>query len=207
MSRPVRRHVSTPLAALACAAALAVPDAARSEDARRTSDVQADAHGGYRTPDVVYVPTPDSVVAAMLDVAKVGKGDVVYDLGCGDGRIVVAAAKRGAKKAIGVDIDPERVQEARANVARAGVGDRAQIVEGDLFKTNLQDATVVTLYLLPDLNLRLRPKLLALKPGTRIVSHAFDMGDWKPEKELQVDGKNVYFWTVPAKAEAHPAAR
>jgi SAM-dependent methyltransferase len=206
MSRSLLRRVSTPLAALASAAALAAPEPVRVDDAGWTKVAQGEAQG-YKTPDVVYVPTPDSVVAAMLDVAKVGKGDVVYDLGCGDGRIVVAAAKRGAKKAIGVDIDPERVQEARANVARAGVGDRAQIVEGDLFETNLQDATVVTLYLLPDLNLRLRPKLLALKPGTRIVSHAFDMGDWKPEKELQVDGKNVYFWTVPAKAEAHPAAR
>jgi SAM-dependent methyltransferase len=153
-----------------------------------------------RTPDVIYVPTPERVVETMLDLAKVGAGDVVYDLGCGDGRIVVEAAKRGAKKAVGVDIDPERVAEARANVRQAGVGDRAWIREGDLFEMDFADATVVTLYLLPDLNLRLRPKLLALRPGTRIVSHAFDMGDWKPSAVRHVDGKTVYFWTVPPHA-------
>ncbi len=159
------------------------------------------AHKPARTPDVIYVPTPERVVAAMLDLAQVGKDDVVYDLGCGDGRIVVAAAQRGARKAVGVDIDPERVAEARANVRAAGVGDRAAIREGDLFQQDLSDATVVTLYLLPDLNLRLKPKLLALRPGTRIVSHAFDMGDWKPAQVRQVDGKTVYLWTVPARAK------
>ncbi len=153
-----------------------------------------------RTPDVVYVPTPDRVVATMLDLAKVGKDDVVYDLGCGDGRIVIAAARRGAKRALGIDIDPQRIREARANVRSAGVEDRVEIVEGDLFELPLGGATVVTLYLLPDLNLRLRPKLLALKPGTRIVSHEFDMGDWRPEQEVHVDGKTVYAWTVPQRA-------
>jgi SAM-dependent methyltransferase len=155
-----------------------------------------------RVPDVVYVPTPERVVATMLDLAKIGPGDVVYDLGCGDGRIVVEAAKRGARKAIGVDIDPERIAEAREKVRAAGVGDRVEIREGDLFEMDFSDATVVTLYLLPDLNLRLRPKLLALPPGTRIVSHAFDMGDWTPREVRQVDGKTVYFWTVPARPKA-----
>jgi SAM-dependent methyltransferase len=150
-----------------------------------------------RTPDVVYVPTPEPVVEKMLDLARVGKGDVVYDLGCGDGRIVVAAAQRGARRGVGIDIDPERIAEAKENVRAAGVSDRVEIIQGDLFELDLADATVVTLYLLPDLNLRLRPKLLALKPGTRIVSHAFDMGDWKPERKAEVDGKTVFFWTVP----------
>jgi SAM-dependent methyltransferase len=155
-----------------------------------------------REPDVHYVPTPDDVVAKMLDLARVRPGDVVYDLGCGDGRIVVEAARRGAKKAVGVDIDPARVAEAKENVGKAGVQDRARIVEGDLFEQDLSDATVVTLYLLPELNLRLRPKLLALRPGTRIVSHAFDMGDWKPERQTTVDGKSVYLWTVPQRSGA-----
>ena len=162
-----------------------------------------------RTPDVIYVPTPPAVVERMLDLARVGPGDVVYDLGCGDGRIVVAAARRGAR-AIGVDIDPERVAEARANVRSAGVQDRARIVEGDLFEMDLRDASVVTLYLLPELNLRLRPKLLQLKPGTRIVSHAFDMADWKPERVEQVGRSSVYLWTVPehrARSQARTGTR
>jgi ribosomal protein L11 methylase PrmA len=146
----------------------------------------------------------------MLDLAKVGPGDVVYDLGCGDGRIVVAAAQRGARRAVGVDIDPERVAEASANVQAAGVQDRARIVEGDLFAMDLHDATVVTLFLLAELNLRLRPKLLDLKPGTRVVSHMFDMGDWKPDREEEVEGRTVYLWTVPEKrpgAQAHTGTR
>jgi SAM-dependent methyltransferase len=150
-----------------------------------------------RTPDVVYVPTPGPVVSAMLDAAKVGEGDVLYDLGCGDGRIAIEAARRGARKAVCVDIDPERIREARANVRAAGVEDRVEIVHGDLFEQDFSDATVVSLYLLPDLNLRLRPKILALRPGTRVVSHAFDMGDWAPEQTRTVDGKTIYAWRVP----------
>jgi SAM-dependent methyltransferase len=150
-----------------------------------------------RTPDVVFVPTPEAVVDAMLEMAAVGPKDVVYDLGCGDGRLVVGAALRGARKAVGVDIDPERVKEARARAASAGVTDRVEIVEGDLFQMDFRDATVVTLYLLPSLNIRLRPKLLELPPGTRIVSHDFDMGDWAPDEVRHVAGKTVYFWRVP----------
>ena len=162
---------------------------------------RADDPGARRAPDVIFVPTPDAVVDVMLDLAKVGKQDVVYDLGCGDGRIVVAAAKRGARRAVGVDVDPKRVEEARANVKAAKVEDRAEIVDADLFKMDLGDATVVTLYLLPRLNLELRPKLLQLPAGTRIVSHAFDMGDWKPEATRNVNGNMVYFWTVPKGGE------
>src|SRR5215467_139947 len=150
--------------------------------------------------DVPYVPSPNPVVEGMLKLAGVKKGDVVYDLGCGDGRIVIAAAKDYGARGVGVDINPERVQEARANAKKASVDEMVKFEENDLFKANIRDATVVTLYLLPDVNVRLRPKLLKeLKPGTRIVSHSFDMGDWKPEREEVVEGRHLYLWTVPAK--------
>jgi ribosomal protein L11 methylase PrmA len=151
-----------------------------------------------RRPDVIYVPTPEAVVEAMLQVANVGKNDIVYDLGCGDGRIPVTAARKYGARGIGIDIDPQRIKEANENVAKNNVGDRVKIVQGDLFEQDLSQATVVTLYLLPSLNVKLMPKLMKeLKPGTRVVSHAFDMGDWKPEKELDVEGRKVYFWTIP----------
>lgn len=150
-----------------------------------------------RTPDVIFVPTPPEVVDAMLKVAKVTKNDVVYDLGCGDGRIVIAAAKIGAR-GIGIDIDPQRIKEATENAKKEGVADRLTFRNEDLFAANISEATVVTLYLLPSLNVKLRPKLMKdLKPGTRIVSHAFDMGDWKPEQTLDVNGRTVYYWTIP----------
>jgi SAM-dependent methyltransferase len=161
------------------------------------------AAGAQTTPphlDVPYVPSPNAVVSGMLKLADVKKGDVVYDLGCGDGRIVIAAAKEYGARGVGVDLNPERIQEARANAKNAAVEEMVKFEENDLFKANIADATVVTLYLLPDVNVRLRPKLLKdLKPGTRIVSHSFDMGDWKPEKEEIVDGRHLYLWTVPAK--------
>ncbi|WGV28630.1 SAM-dependent methyltransferase [Halotia branconii] len=157
-----------------------------------------------RPGDVPYVPTPQPVVDAMLEVAKVGKNDVLYDLGSGDGRIVNTAAQKYGTRGVGIDIDPERVQEANANAQKAGVTDRVQFVQQDLFNTDFSEATVVTLYLLPEINLKLRPKLLReLKPGTRIVSHSFDMGDWKPEKTLTVDGRQVYYWVVPEKVPAN----
>ena len=160
---------------------------------------QAATQSPLRSPDVIFVPTPPEVVAAMLKVAKVGKGDIVYDLGSGDGRIPIAAVKDfGAARATGIDIDPQRIKEATANLQKAGVGDRVRFLNQDLFTTDLSEATVVTLYLLPSLNLKLLPKLKAeLKPGTRIVSHAFDMGDWVPEQTLDVDGRKVYYWTIP----------
>jgi ribosomal protein L11 methylase PrmA len=162
---------------------------------------QTAAQSPLREPDVIYVPTPPEVVAAMLKVAKVGRGDVVYDLGSGDGRIVIAAVKDfGAARGVGIDIDPVRIGEANENAKTAGVTDRVRFLAQDLFQTNLSEATVVTLYLLPSLNLKLMPKLLAeLKPGSRIVSHSFDMGEWKPEETLNVNGRMVYYWTVPAK--------
>ncbi len=149
--------------------------------------------------DVPYVPTRHTVVEAMLNMANVKAGDVHYDLGCGDGRIVIAAAKRGAK-ATGVDIDPQRIKEANENAREAGVTDQVTFIEGNLFDMDFSDATVLTLYLLPDVNLKLRSKILNdLKPGTRIVSHAFDMGDWVPDDSVVVDGSRIYFWTVPAR--------
>ena len=151
-----------------------------------------------RRPDVIYVPTPQEVVEAMLQVANVTKNDIVYDLGCGDGRIPVTAAKKYGARGIGIDIDPQRIKEANENVQKSGVADKVTIMNADLFTTDISEATVVTLYLLPSLNQKLMPKLKSeLKPGTRIVSHAFDMGDWKPEKELDVNGRKVYYWTIP----------
>jgi ribosomal protein L11 methylase PrmA len=151
-----------------------------------------------RRPDVIFVPTPEAVVEAMLQVANVTKNDVVYDLGCGDGRIPVTAAKKYGARGFCYDIDPQRIKEANENVAKNNVGNLVTVVHADLFETDLSGASVITLYLLPSLNVKLMPKLMKeLKPGTRIVSHAFDMGDWKPEKELDVDGRKVYYWTIP----------
>ncbi len=162
------------------------------------TEALAQAAALSRRPDVIYVPTPEAVVEAMLQVAGVTKSDTVYDLGCGDGRIPVTAAKKYGAHGVCFDIDPERIKEANENVAKNKVGHLVKVVHADLFEQDLSGATVVTLYLLPSLNVKLMPKLMKeLKPGTRIVSHAFDMGDWKPEKELDVDGRKVYFWTIP----------
>ena len=151
-------------------------------------------------PDVVFVPTPQEVVDKMLELARVGKGDVLYDLGSGDGRIPVTAAKRFGIRAVGIDIDPQRIAEANENARNNGVSKLVTFKQEDLFKTRFADATVVTLYLLPDLNVKLRPRLLAeLKPGTRIVSHQFDMGSWKPERKLELAGRTIYLWTIPAR--------
>jgi predicted RNA methylase len=153
-----------------------------------------------RPPDVGFVPTRPAVAEAMLDMAKVTSSDVVYDLGCGDGQIVLAAAKRGAR-VVGVDIDPQRVKEARANVQKAGLADRATIVQGDIFDPaiNISEASVVTLYLLTWINEKLKPRLLKeLKPGTRVVSNTFRMGaDWPPEQERTVENYPIYMWTIP----------
>jgi SAM-dependent methyltransferase len=153
--------------------------------------------------DVPYVPTPTEVVDAMLKVAKVGKNDVLYDLGSGDGRIPITAAKRFGTRGFGVDIDPQRIKEANANAKKEGVSDLVKFAQQDLFKTDLSKATVISLYLLPRINLELRPRLLQLKPGTRIVSHAFDMGDWKPDQIVNVGGTTVYYWVVPEKVPAN----
>lgn len=153
-------------------------------------------------PDVIYVPTPTVVVEEMLRMAAVKPGEMVYDLGCGDGRIVIAAARDFGARGIGVDIDPKRIAESKANAEKAGITDRVQFQQADLFTMNFSDADVVMLYLLPALNVRLRPRLLdELRPGTRIVSHAFMMGDWQPDERAQVGNpeKSVYYWVIPAK--------
>ena len=163
------------------------------------SPFEADAPPPARSPDVIYVPTPQPVVDAMLELAEVGPDDILYDLGSGDGRIPVTAAKEFGIRAVGIDINPARILEANANAEEAGVTDKVTFIEGDLFEANISEATVVTLYLLQSLNVKLRPKLLSeLRPGTRIVSHAFDMAnEWEPEETREVDGAMIYLWTVP----------
>src|SRR5712692_9398343 len=156
-------------------------------------------------PDVPYVPTTEEAVQAMLKLADVKKTDVVYDLGCGDGRIVIAAAKLYGARGVGIDIDPQRIREANENARKAGVQNLVRFEEKDLFQADIREASVVTLFLLSSVNLKLRPKLLQdLKPGTRVVSNTFDMGHWKPDKEPHVDGaegyylsRKLYLWTVP----------
>jgi tetratricopeptide (TPR) repeat protein len=194
-----RRRAAAALAA--CGAALALLGAAFQDP------------GGFFDPrpakakkDVPYVPTPHAVVERMIELAELREGDVLYDLGCGDGRIVIAAVQRPGVRGVCVDIDPVLVQESRTNAKKAGVEDRIRFVEGDLFQLSLADATVITMYLLPEVNLRLRPRLLALPPGTRIVSHAFDLGDWKPEREIAESGSLVYRWTVPPRGVEYPRA-
>ena len=172
--------------------------------------LQAAAQRGERKrqPDVPYVPTTEEAVRAMLKLAEVKKADIVYDLGCGDGRIVIAAAKTYGARGVGIDIDPDRIQEARENAKKAGVENLVRFEENDLFQANFREATVVTLFLLPSINLRLRPKLLQdLKPGTRVVSNTFDMGTWRPEKEQSLPGADddeaaylshkFFLWTIP----------
>ena len=162
-----------------------------------------------RAPDVPYVPTTDEAVEAMLKLGQVKKTDIVYDLGCGDGRIVIAAAKKFGAHGVGIDINPERIAEAKENAKKAGVENLVRFEENDLFLADFHEATVVTLFLLPDVNLKLRPKLLQdLKPGTRVVSNTFDMGDWKAEKEATVGSTDeesylshrLYLWTIPPRS-------
>jgi SAM-dependent methyltransferase len=147
-----------------------------------------------------YVPTPDKVARAMLKLAGVRNNDIVYDLGCGDGRIVILAAKEYGAHGIGIDLNPRRIEEARSNARKAGVETLVKFEVNDLFASDIHGATVVALYLLPDVNLRLRPKLIKdLKPGSRVISNSFDMGDWKPDKEQIVAGNHIYLWTIPAR--------
>jgi predicted O-methyltransferase YrrM len=156
-----------------------------------------------RAPDVPYEPTPHNVVAQMLQLAQVRDADVVYDLGCGDGRIVIAAIKDTGARGVCVDIDPERIREARANAASAGVIDRMRFLEQDLFLTDIGEATVVMLFLWPEVNLKLRPKLWReLRRGTRVISYVHDMGDWKPQQAIEVQGRIgtrwLYLWNITA---------
>ena len=175
---PYNSFVRFPL--LACLALLALPALSR------------------QTPDIHFVPTPTEVVEAMLTVAQVGPTDVVYDLGSGDGRIVITAAQKYGARGVGIELDRDLVNEANRNARTAGVQDRVRFRRGDLFRQDLSPATVVTLFLSPSVNLRLQSKLLReLKPGTRVVSHQFPIGDWTPQSEQEVAGRKVYFWVVP----------
>jgi len=152
---------------------------------------------GQAGKDVIWVPTPPELIAAMLDMAKVTPSDYVMDLGSGDGRIVIAAAKRGAT-ALGIEYNPEMVELSKLNAQKEGVAGKASFMQADIFETDFSKATVITMYLLPDLNLKLRPKILEMKPGTRIVSHAFTMDDWEPDQTANVESRTAYFWIVPA---------
>jgi SAM-dependent methyltransferase len=150
-------------------------------------------------PDVIYVPTPQPVVDAMLELADVKSRDIVYDLGSGDGRIVITAAKKYGARGVGIEIDPELVKKASANAIEAGVSDRVRFVNQNLFSSDFSEATVVTLYLLQSINERIRPTLVRqLKPGSRLVSHVFNMGpEWPPDKQLMIGGSPIFFWTIP----------
>jgi 23S rRNA G2445 N2-methylase RlmL len=187
--------------ALAAALLVAAPAAALDRNFPEQYLAQAQTRKPAQQPDVIFVPTPHEVVEDMLRLANLRKGDVLYDLGSGDGRIPIAAAKKYGIRAVGIDIDPERIREATENARKAGVAGLVEFRQEDLFKADFREATVVTLYLLPDLNVKLRPRLWQeLRPGTRVVSHQFDMGTWRPEKRLESSGRVVYFWTVPGRA-------
>jgi SAM-dependent methyltransferase len=192
-------------AAILAAGPVAVPSLALETNSPYRQLAQAQPRKPAQQPDVIFVPTPHEVVDDMLRLANVRKGDILYDLGSGDGRIAIAAAKKYGVRAVGIDIDPERIREATENARKAGVTNLVEFRQEDLFKADFREATVVTLYLLPDLNVKLRPRLWEeLKPGTRIVSHQFDMGTWKPEKRLDSSGRVVYFWTIPARKKPQP---
>ncbi len=167
-----------------------------------TVNAQDEAAAAPVKKDVPYVPTPQPVVDRMLEMAAVTKDDVVYDLGCGDGRMVVTAAKKYGAKGVGVDIDPQRIKESNENAKSAGVTDKVKFSIKDLFTMDFAEADVLTMYLLPDVNLRLRPKILSdMKPGSCIVSHSFDMDDWKHDETDEVDSSTIYYWIVPAQVE------
>jgi len=184
-------HAFRLVAALAAVLALAVPAAAQKAK-------PYEPHIGQPGKDVIWVPTPDEVVDRMLRMAQVTSSDYVVDLGAGDGKIAIAAAKKYGARALGIEYNPDMARHAQRNVESAGVAGRARIQQGDIFATDFSQATVVTMYLLPALNLKLRPTLLAMKPGTRVVSHSFSMDDWEADEVSSLDGRRAYFWVVPA---------
>src|SRR5258705_11710915 len=181
-------------AALLAVVALALPAAATAQDKEYTP------HVGQEGKDVIWVPTPQALVERMLDMAKLTTKDIHYDLGSGDGRTVITAAKRGVQ-AVGVEFNPDMVKLSERAAAKEGVADRAKFINGDIFQTDFSSATVLTLYLLPSLNLKLRPTILRMKPGTRVVSHAFTMDDWQPDQTENVEGRTAYLWIVPPAVE------
>ena len=156
---------------------------------------------GQQGKDVIWVPTPDEVVDRMLTMAQVKPSDYVVDLGAGDGKIAIAAAKKFGAKSLGIEYNPDMAKHAQGNAEKAGVSDKARIVQGDIFATDFKSATVLTMYLLPALNLKLRPTILTMKPGTRVVSHSFTMDDWEPDETSNMDGRRMFFWVVPANVQ------
>ena len=189
-----RLHATRFLTVLAAALAFALPGAATAQDTEYKPSV------GQEGKDVIWVPTPQALVERMLEMAKLTPTDIHYDLGSGDGRTVIAAAKRGAQ-AVGVEFNPDMVALSERAAAKEGVSAKAKFINGDIFQTDFSHATVVTLYLLPSLNLKLRPTILRMKPGTRVVSHAFSMDDWQPDQTENVEGRTAYLWIVPAAVE------
>jgi SAM-dependent methyltransferase len=185
----------SPRAAAPAASALALPGAAQ---VKPEGDETYQPTRGQAGKDVVWIPTSDALVIRMLGAVKTAKDDLVYDLGSGDGKIPIAAAKEYGAKAVGIEYNPEMAELARRNVKRAGVEHLVNIITGDIFVEDFSKATVVTMYLLPELNLRLRPIILGMKPGTRVTSHQFDMGDWEPDQQLKVETSDAYVWIVPA---------
>lgn len=198
MKRPARAVPTAPLSRMLAPAFTTLLLAALLALAGMAAPAFSQQEQPARKPDVPYVPTPQPVVDKMLEMAKVGKNDVVYDLGCGDGRIVITAAKERGARGVGIDLNPQRITEAKANAETAGVNNQVKFIVGDLFTTDFSEASVVTLYLLPDVNRALRPQLWKqLKIGTRVVSHDFDMGpEWPPEKVERIGAKTIYYWTI-----------
>ncbi len=195
-----RLHASRWLVALFAAAAFALPAAAQNA-AKESASKEYEPQVGQEGKDVIWVPTPQSLVERMLDMAKLTPKDIHYDLGSGDGRTVITAAKRGAAQAIGVEYNPDMVALSERLAAKEGVGGKAKFIHGDIFQVDFSSANVLTLYLLPSLNLKLRPTILRMAPGTRVVSHAFSMDDWQPDQTDNVEGRTAYLWIVPAQVE------
>jgi methyltransferase family protein len=188
--------LASPLAFALVAVALALPGAAQVKSDQAEDTYQPTP--GQAGKDVVWIPTPDAMVIRMLEAVKTSNTDIVYDLGSGDGKIPIAAAKQYGAKSNGIEYNPEMAEFARRNVKRAGVENLVSIITGDIFVEDFSKATVVTMYLLPQLNVKLRPIILGMKPGTRVTSHQFDMGDWEPDQHLKVEQRDGFVWIVPA---------
>jgi len=195
MSRFIRSSTAVALAGLLAAATISVD----AKD-RRECDRDYKPQVGQSGKDVVWVPTPDEVVQRMLRMAKVTPQDTVYDLGAGDGKIAIAAGKIGATS-VGIEYNPDMAKLAQCYVQAENLAGKTRIIQGDVFKEDFSKASVVTMYLLPELNLRLRPTILNMKPGTRVTSHQFTMGDWEPDETAEIDYRSAYLWIVPAKVE------
>ncbi len=185
--------------AVAFLAAMAFAATAQAQAEKKDFQPQV----GQAGKDVIWVPTPDDLVERMLRMAQTTPNDFVVDLGSGDGRTVIAAAKRFGARALGIEYNPEMVDLSTRNAAREGVTAKAKFVRGDIFEADFSQATVVTMYLLPGLNVKLRPRILDMKPGTRVVSHQFNMDDWQPDETTNLDGRRAYFWLVPARVQGN----